>query len=483
MRKNIFNTMRRFFLLSISLLLLFSCKKQESSDTPSTPARDQKYYTNLFAYNVMNPYYLWRDDVMSELEDWDTSMDPIAKVKSLRYKEGDKLVDRWTELMDDYTPFQSSVTGNGKTFGLDFVLLRVKDSDDVVMEIIFTYADSPARKAGLKRGDIVRTVDGTALNMSNYVELLNEKIYYFPETLTLGLMDGNSVSMTAVKMYSNPVHIAKTLDVKGKKVGYLHFTDFTLDACKDLVDVFRQFKADGIQELVLDLRYNRGGYVTTSQVLASMIAPPSVVQQKSIFCKDIFNSLIGPDMDTETPFAPTMELTLSSGKIMLNMLNANPGIERLWVLVTGSSASASELIICGLKPYLDVRLVGSQTLGKFCGGYLVTAENWFKQLQKQKTDIDFDEAFKYTEKWGLYVIASRYTDCNGVTLSMPDGIPVDYEAYDNPRDGYDLGDPSEAMLAVALGHMNGLPVAMPTKSVIERTEVPFNKPGAGVLLY
>ena len=93
------------------------------------------------------------------------------------------------------------------------------------------------------------------------------------------------------------------------------------------------------------------------------------------------------------------------------------------------------------------------------------------------------EAFRYTEKWGLYVIASRYTDCDGVTLSMPDGISVDYEAYDDPRDGYDLGDPSEAMLAVALGHMNGLPVAMPTKGAIERTEVPFNKPGAGVLLY
>lgn len=476
--------MRRFFLLSVSLLLLFSCKKQESPDTPATPVRDQKYYTNLFAYNVMNPYYLWRDQMLTELEDWHSGMDPIEKVKSLRYKEGDKLVDRWTELMEDYTPFQSSITGNGKTFGLDFVLLRLKDSDDIVMEIIYTFADSPARKAGLKRGDIVRTVDGTTLNMSNYVELLNEKIYYFPETLTLGLMDGSSVSMTAVKMYSNPVHIAKTLDVKGKKVGYLHFTDFTLDACKDLVDVFRQFKADGIQELVLDLRYNRGGYVTTSQVLASMIAPPAVVQQKDIFCKDIFNSLIGPDMDTETPFAPTMELTLSSGKIMLNMLNANPGIERLWVLVTGSSASASELIICGLKPYLDVRLVGSQTLGKFCGGYLVTAENWFKQLQKQKTDIDFEEAFKYTEKWGLYVIASRYTDCNGVTLSMPDGIPVDYEAYDDPRDGYDLGDPSEAMLAVALGQMNGLPFAKPTKSALEqRVDVPFNRPGAGVLLY
>ena len=266
-------------------------------------------------------------------------------------------------------------------------------------------------------------------------------------------------------------------------MGYLHFTGFTLDASKDLVDVFRQFKADGIRELVLDLRYNTGGYVTTGQVLASMIAPPDVVQRKEIFNKDVFNSILGPKMNAETRFAPTMEIELSGGKTMLNMLNANPGIERLWVLVTGQSASASESLICGLKPYMDVHLVGSRTYGKFCGGYLITAENWFKQLEKQKTDIDFTEAYRYTKNWGLYVIASRYADCNGVTLSMPEGIPADIEAYDDPLDGHPLGDPSESMLSVALGRMGGQPVAKPTKGAIERLEVPFEKPGSGALLH
>ena len=330
---------------------------------------------------------------------------------------------------------------------------------------------------------MVRTVDGVTLNMSNYAEVLNDKIYDFPETIRLGLEDGSTVTMTAVQMYANPVHVAQTLDVKGRKVGYLHFTGFTLDASKDLVDVFRQFKADGIRELVLDLRYNSGGYVTTGQVLASMIAPPDVVQRKEIFNKDVFNSILGPKMDTETRFAPTMEIELSGGKIMLNMLNANPGIERLWVLVTGQSASASESLICGLKPYMDVHLVGSRTYGKFCGGYLITAESWFKQIEKQKTDIDFTEAYRYTKNWGLYVIASRYADCNGVTLSMPEGIPADIEAYDDPRDGFELGDPAESMLSVALGRMGGSLLAKPTKGAIERIEVPFEKPGSGALLH
>lgn len=474
--------MRRFSLLLAAALVL-SCSKQPAPEPATTPVRDRLFYVNTFAYNIMNPYYLWRDTMVPALEDWKTNEEPIKKVESLRYKENGKLVDRWTELMEDCTPFQSSVSGNGKSFGMDFVLLRVKDSEDVVMEITFSYADSPAHKAGLERGDIVVTVDGVTLNMNNYSNLLNEKFFYYPETVTLGMYDGRSITMTAVQMYANPVLLAKTLDVKGTKVGYLHFTNFTLDACKDLVNVFRQFKADGIQELVLDLRYNTGGYVITGQVLASLIAPPDVVQRKDIFTKEVYNSIIGPDMDSQTRFAGTMEVTLSSGKIMLNMLNANPGIQRLWVLVTGHSASASESLICGLKPYMDVRLVGSQTSGKFCGGYLITAESWYQQLEKEKTDINFTEAYSYTKNWGLYVIASRYTDCNGVTLSMPDGIPVNYEAYDNPRDGYQLGDPSESMLSAALSRLGGTPAAMPTKGAIERTEVSFEKPGYGVLLH
>jgi len=480
MRKNIF----KLCFLLLAAVALFACEKQTVTDTPGTTSgRDRKFYTNLFAYNIMNPYYLWRDVMEKELEDWTYDMDPKEKVASLRYKEGGKLVDRWTEFMDDYTPFQSSVTGNGKSFGMDFVLRRVQNSQNVVMEITLTYAGSPARKAGLKRGDVVLSVDGVTLNMDNYAALLNEKVYDFPGTIVLGMHDGSSVSMTAVQMYTNPVLLAKTLDVNGIRVGYLHFTGFTLDACKDLVDVFRQFKADGIQELVLDLRYNSGGYVTTGQVLGSLIAPTDVVKQKAVFNKDIYNSLIGPDMDTETRFASTLELTLSSGKIMLNMLNANPDIARLWVLVTGQSASASESLICGLKPYMDVRLVGTQTYGKFCGGYLITAESWYERLKKEKTDIDFTEAHQYTQTVGLYVIASRYTDCNGITLSMPDGIPVDYEAYDNPRDGFELGDPAESMLSVALGQIDGNPVAVTTKSDAGRMVVPFEKPGSGALLH
>ena len=479
--------MKRFFPLVAALVLICCCTPQ-AKDTPddgNTSGDEKKslYYVNLFSYNNMNSFYLWRDQITDGLQSWTVDEEPIAKVASLRYKEGEQLVDRWTELMEDYTPFQSNVTGNGKSFGMDFVLLRVQNSDNVVMEITFTYADSPARQAGLKRGDIVMTVDGQTITMSNYTALLNEKIYNQPGTIALGMEDGRSVSMTAVKMYANPVHLARTLETGHTKVGYLHFTGFTLDACTDLVEAFRQFKADGIRELVLDLRYNTGGYATTAQVLGSLIAPHDIVKSGAVFNKEVFNSNLAEEMDGETCFSESTDVTLSGGKTTLNMLEANPGIERLWVLVTGHTASASESLVCGLMPYMDVRLVGSQTYGKFCGGYLITAENWYKLLEKDDTDINCKEALQYTKTWGLYVIASRYTDCKGETRSMPSGIPVQYEAYDEPLDGFELGNPSESMLSVVLGNIGGEVFAKPVKSTRERAEVPFEKPGDGVLLH
>lgn len=480
--------MKRYFLLAL-LLLPLACSKV-SVDEPeqeTQPADQTDYYANLFAFNNMKAYYLWADEMAEQISNWTYGDKPIEKVASLRYRDaGGNLVDRWTELMEDCSSFMSSVTGNGKTFGMEFVLWGVQNSNDVVMVVTFTYEGSPARLAGLKRGDVITTLDGQTINRDNYVELLTEKIYNYPGTLKLGLRGGSDVQMTAVQMYSNPVHLAKTLEAGGKKMGYLHFTNFTMDACLALEQAFRQFKADGIEELVLDLRYNTGGYSTTAAVLGSMIAPPSVVEEGAVFNKEVYNSTLSSSMSEETRFAKTFTLTFSNSKQTVNALAANPGIKKLWVITTGHSASASESLICGLIPYMDVTLVGSTTYGKFCGGYLITAEDWYDYLAKEDTKIDCAAGKNSTEGWGIYVIASRYADCNGVTLSMPSGIPVpdDHYAEDSPRDGFDLGDPRESMLAAVLAHADGKPlVAAPVKSPAPWQEVPFVKPGEGALLW
>ena len=274
--------------------------------------------------------------------------------------------------------------------------------------------------------------------------------------------DGRTLYLQSREMYENPVQTSTTLDYGGKRFGYLHYTNFTMDSCKDLETVFAGFKADGITDLVLDLRYNSGGYVITSVTLASMIAPLDAVENRSIYNKNVYNDLLTQSDEDVERFEKEVTYPSSSGQdVTVHPLKVNPGIEHLWVLTSGQTASASEALICGLKPYMDVTLIGKQTSGKFTGGVLVKATNWFDSLKD-----------------------ARYSDCNGVTLSMPDGISPDYEVSDNPADPTPLGSPQEKMLAAALSIATGGPVPASVKSVsAQAMPEPIRKPGFGVLIH
>ena len=463
-----------FSLLCISLLAS-ACNK-----LPMEEERAVEYYSNTFAYNIMNSYYLWKDEaeVTRQLNDWGTRGEAVEKVKACRYQ-----ADRWTTLYEDCTAFENYVNGSGLTYGLDIAAYYADAQKTRVEAMVrYTYADSPARKAGLKRGDEILTVGGESMDKDNYSRILGQ--LSTATSIQLGLADGRVIRMEAADLYENPVQTALTFEHNGVPFGYLHFTNFTLDACKDLESAFAQFKADGIRELVLDLRYNTGGYVITATALASMIAPPEVVARKAIFNIDVYNDILSNEDEDITCFAPEMSYTskITREKVTVKPLEVNPGIRHLWVLVTGESASASESLICGLKPYMDVTLVGEKTSGKFCGGNLIRAVDWFDAMEEHNgfNHFDYDAARAAIPLWGIYVITSRYSDCNGVTLSMPDGISADVDARDNPFDGYNLGDPSEALLATALGAVKSAP-AGPSLMLVED---PFRRrPGSGVLLH
>ena len=156
----------------------------------------------------------------------------------------------------------------------------------------------------------------------------------------------------------------------------------------------------------------------------------------------------------------------------MSTAGANPDLPRLYVLVTGSSASASESLVCCLRPYMDVILIGEQTSGKYCAGYLMEARNWYDAARTSLGEEEYTKALPYVDNWGIYVMYSRYADCNGVTLSMPDGIAPDYDGEDDPLDGCALGDPRETMLAFALGLIEGRTRSAETSSVPPLSPVP-----------
>ena len=102
----------------------------------------------------------------------------------------------------------------------------------------------------------------------------------------------------------------------------------------------------------------------------------------------------------------------------------------------------------------------------------MSATGWYDSVRKSMGEEEYTKALPYVDNWGLYVMYSRYADCNGVTLSMPDGIAPHYAVEDDPLDGCALGDPRETMLATALGLIDGRTRSAETPIVPRLTPVP-----------
>ena len=479
----------RWILGLLVLSMLGGCGKQMPDEYRQldNETKLQRKYVNTFAWNVMDEYYLWRDEIAPALERWENWEEPIQKVADIRYKDAaGKDIDRWTMLTDDFASLIGGVSGHTRTFGMDFQLYYVDNSHQRVCAVVtYTYDASPAAAAGLKRGDTILTVDGLEMTRGNYQEIVRDHLFG-GGTVKLGLSDGRSATITAVDMYENPVQTVRILErPDGRKVGYLHYTSFTLDSCEDLIDVFSDFALAGIDDLVLDLRYNGGGYLVTEEVLASMLAPVSAVEAGNVLYQEVYNAKMAAEQQEEPTSFKTSFLFRNQGALqVISTAGANPDLPRLYVLATDASASASESLVCCLRPYMDVILVGEQTSGKYCAGYLLKAKDWYDSAKKSLGESEYERALPYVDNWGIYVMYSRYADCNGVTLSMPDGIAPDYEAEDDPLDGFALGDPEETMLAVALRLIEGRTRSAEAPSGPHLTPVPagFHPRPSGLLV-
>ena len=478
--------MKRFFYILFSLaLLVTSCEKEPKVQTvPTTPPGNDTYtYVNVFAYNMMNDYYLWNKEIAKGLEEWDDTFEPISYVDKIKYKD-----DKWTMLTDDYESFFGDVSGVGTSYGYD-IMLYVHDQSNtskilLCAVVLYVYPDSPAAQAGLKRGDVILKVNGKDLVYNNnayYDIVVNEMLS--GTKCTLEMNNGKSVSMTAVELVENPVIAYKVLDNGTKKIGYLHYTSFTAESCAPLLEACKYFKEQGVKELVLDLRYNGGGAVKTEEMFISMLAPKSAVDNGEVFEKEIYNAELTKYWGTgESKFTTTHEFTFGDKQYTFDTSDANIGLDKIYAIVTDRSASASEALICCLKPFMPVELIGEQTYGKFCAGLVYSADDWYDDVKEYLNDPeDYTKGKKYAHNWGIYCMYARFADKNGETLCMPDGIPVDVAAEDNPRDGCQFGDPEESMLKVALQRAGFLTASQ--SSVVRQAPesfaqkpIPFRRP-------
>lgn len=441
-------SVRSFAAVCAAVICLCSCNKEQAE------LRHERYYVNTFALGMMSTYYLWSDEIEATFENWKAADDPVQKVKDIRYKDRNgKDIDRWTQMLTSYSETINSMSGQTTSYGYDFLFYHIQENSDALCAVVtLCYPNTPASDAGLKRGDVVLKINGKDITMDNYQALYSSDFLGGSEC-SLTMMDGRSLEMKARAIYENPVLACKVIDCGAKKVGYLLYTSFTMESCADLIEACKSMKAQGVSELVLDLRYNTGGYVAAENLLASMLAPEAAVENAELYLIDRYNSLLTREWGVkETHFATEHTGKVNGKDYTYSTSGCNLNLDKIYVLTTGSTASASESIIVGLLPYIPIEIIGDQTSGKYCAGIMESAKDWYKENSKalKESKIDISEAWGYCGDWGMYVMISRYADKNGDTPCMPDGFTPGTKAVDTPEDGIALGDPAERLLNIAL---------------------------------
>lgn len=230
------------------------------------------------------------------------------------------------------------------------------------LAVDYVYPDSPAAKAGLRRSDIISQIDGTDITGSNYVDMWNAIMSDEMESAELTKMDVSSgrtatVSLSRGSFYENPVIYSVVLDLPeylnetGRKIGYLVYTSFDSDFDDKLVEAVTALKTEGVTDLILDLRSNGGGSVNSSVKLASMVLGRDYAGK---VYADLKRNPANEYGDTRC---------LLSSEVSVNL-----GLERLWVIASDNTASASEMVIMGLRGLdVPVTTVGTRTEGKNCG--------------------------------------------------------------------------------------------------------------------
>ncbi len=408
-----------FYLLSF-VFILSACNKDDGPNVIEI---------NLFVAQNMNTYYLWN----SELPNLDPYKQKNTKdyFKSLLYQP----VDRWSFITDDADELENYFAGVRKEMGYSLKLYRYGNSNQVIGFIEYVEPGGPADKAGLKRGDMLIKINGVNITTDNYTDL------FYADELNIGLGVFNSVDelvdlSPSVNVYAeviqvNPILEDKIFEEGGMKIGYLAYTGFINEYDDQLTDVFSNFKAEGISDLILDLRYNPGGAVSTARLLASLICPGTC--QGKLFLRTAYNDILEDYIISENPtnYDEIFETSFDT-------IPANLNLGRVYVLTTEGTASASEMVIYSLSPYMDVVQIGEQTHGKYYGSITIKDEEG-------------------SHNWAIQPIIMRAENVDN-SINYEVGLIPDIEVEDDYS--YELGDREDVLTSIAIGEITGNTVSV-----------------------
>lgn len=436
------NTSIRFLstLILLTAITFSACKKNKPGD-PEPPDPDPDPPTALsdadslkyLMYHYMQisfvdggrdvdyflPTYYWYKDVpqLDPLsDDYEDAQDLLNYMKTFAINPASgKPYDKYSFLDDGQVAdeIQQGVAGDK---GLDVTYAYDAD-DNIVLVVLYTGKNSPAGQAGVQRGWLITAINGQPVTYdgpggANVTRVVNAVFYDDQASFTFKKLDGSEVTSTIAKAtYNiNPILFDTVYNVSGKKVGYFVFNTFasieynsapTLTK-QELDRVFSEFETAGAGYLIVDLRYNGGGAVNTAEYLAGKLAPATVAN------KEIYHYLYNDRLEamkTEVGLESSVKFTQGG----------NLTLDNVYFITSDNTASASELTINSLKPYMDVFTVGDTSYGKPVGFFGFHISIFKNGVEKDLAD--------------LYAINFEFRNSNNVG-EFYEGIPPNQLAAD-----------------------------------------------------
>ena len=425
-------TMRFIVYMVLCTVVFSSCKKDKElvpePEEPATPdgTRAQLTADSIFLY--AKEVYLWNTALPSfegfnprqyvstrdEEAGFNSELYAITRYginsgtgEPFEYNEENPDAPKYSYIFDTddanpiayVIPAKSSVDLEGNGFDFGFLANPFGTNANYRLYVTTVYKGSPADRAGIKRGDIFTVVNNRQVttNFTNETaDFLNEALFD-ASSVSLKVLKASSgatadITLTRTSYRSDPVYKDTVYTAGAKKIGYLAYARFSnLDNSQAaLNEAFNDFASKGVTDLIVDLRYNGGGYVQTAEYLADLIAPAS--KNGQVMYKEHFNTLLqegkasilknqplpGADGKPQSSGATYADVDFSVAKNTYRFNKKGPltSLQNVVFIVTGSTASASELVINSLKPHMNVKIVGEKSYGKPVGFFPITIDKY-----------------------------------------------------------------------------------------------------------
>ena len=485
-RSNISFTKIRIIYSFILTVILIGCSndtEEENSRAESNLDSDDiavdldgELQVSDFVWKGLNEFYYWQEKVEALSDEKlnneksyasfiSKNSDPEIFFNSLKHPE-----DRFSWIEKNYIDLENTLQGIYSTNGVEFGLLYAcENCNELIGFVKYILEDSDADGKNIRRGDFFTAVNGVKLTSNNYRSLLfSENLSYTlnMSSLLSGTLISNGINVELTKeenFKTNPIQISKTLSISNsEKVGYLMYNQFVADISNDLNETFAYFKTEGITELIIDLRYNGGGSVQNCVELASMITGQF---NSEIFAEEIWNQKLLTYL--EERFGRESLINRFVDKLgneePINSLKFN----RVYIITSSESASASELLINGLASYIEVIQIGEKTFGKNVGSITV-----YDYIDNEKTKNP-------DHTYAMQPIVLKIANSDGYADYI-DGLEPTTEVYEDIRNLGILGDPTEPLLATTLNIISDtgkfkIPKALLTKKFLVKDPAMLKK--------